>query len=450
MLKFFVHMFFLHELIGASVLCFVKIFLVDLRCYCFKSFKRRHIIFYNFPSLYGIASLPRKGIRLLRENLVYIKSLVQAAKIYTELSGVMPSTSISSIESVLAYLSKHQYIPSSNKWATKTRIGSSLFPSKKHPGNMAYGVCVLLHKLGFLQRKTPSEYRLNREGKQITTKYFDRQTNTWDAQYRIFLLERLLGLEAMKVLLSFLYDNPKITAKAVVKQLGGEMKHHSRVLVPLDVVSRGRYPLVAKPFNNAIVPMLLNLLESLGVIEEKTKGYALTPLAATWMRRTYQQYERTTDKFVWTAPKEPLLLVAIAEIIRKSEKTVHIVSPYLNTQAIELFDDTDLLQDVHVKLISRNPTKRTKKVISKLHSYTNVTTRFLPKKKYWPKKTEATPLHAKMVLADTHRAGLITSANLLHTSLVRNYETGILTYDISKNYQLDNLFQTMWERGVKK
>jgi len=46
-----------------------------------------------------------------------------------------------------------------------------------------------------------------------------------------------------------------------------------------------------------------------------------------------------------------------------------------------------------------------------------------------------------MVLSDTYKAALITSANLVQISLTRNYEVGVLTYDPDKNYQLDSIFK---------
>lgn len=59
------------------------------------------------------------------------------------------------------------------------------------------------------------------------------------------------------------------------------------------------------------------------------------------------------------------------------------------------------------------------------------------------------PLHAKLALSDSHKAGLITSANFVNTSLLKNYEVGVLTYDQTKNHQLDEIFQTIWESAVE-
>ena len=381
---------------------------------------------------------------------IYIKTLLQAAKVYTEFSGAMPSTTIATMEQVLTYVHQNGYFPFAEKWASTNGIGNAIFSSMKYPRNMAYGICVLWHRLGYLRRKSPVYYQLSPEGLKLTQEYYKTQEKNWDRQYHSFILERLLYLEGVNVLVSFLYDNPGKTKTEIVDTLGDEIKYHSRILAPLGVMRRRRrLQPVSKPFNQAITAMLLRLLEELRVVEREGKNYSLTPLMKTWARRVYRHYDQSADKFVWTAPKEPLILTSIAEVMQKSKQTIKMVSPFLNPKAIQLFEKANLLQEKEVNLISRDPVGRTKKALEALQKITDLSVRFLPTRKHLPEEIpKAYPLHAKMILSDSYKAGLVTSANLLHTSLTRNYEVGMLTYDPSKNHQLDELFQRIWENAI--
>lgn len=383
-------------------------------------------------------------------ELQYIKTLLQAAKAYTEFSGAMPSTTIETMEQVLSYVHRNDHFPFTDKWASTDDIGNAIFSSMKYPRNMAYGVCVLWHRLGYLRRKSPVHYQLSPDGLKLIQEYYETNDNGWDRQYRSFVLEHLLRLEGVNVLVSFLYDNPGKTKREIVDTLGDEMKYHSRILAPLGVMRRRRrLQPVSKPFNQAITTMLLRMLGELRVVERQGRKYNLTSLMETWARRVYRHYDQSYDKLVWTAPREPLILTSIAEVIQKSKRTVKMVSPFLNPKAIQLFERANLLEEKEVNLISRDPSGRTKIALEALEKITDLSVRFLPTKKHLPEEIpRAYPLHAKMMLSDSHNAGLVTSANLLLTSLTRNYEVGVLTYDPSKNYQLDELFQTIWENAV--
>lgn len=109
----------------------------------------------------------------------------------------MPSTTIATMEQVLSCVHQNDYFPFTDKWASTEDIGNAIFSSMKYPRNMAYGICVLWHRLG-----------------------------------------------------------------------------------------------------------------------------CLTPLMETWARRVYRHYDQSTDKFVWTAPKEPLILTSAAEVMQKSKQLV--------------------------------------------------------------------------------------------------------------------------------
>ena len=112
-------------------------------------------------------------------------------------------------------------------------------------------------------------------------------------------------------------------------------------------------------------------------------------------------------------PGEYTILAGIADILYDA-KTTHIASPRINHELVKIVENIEKLnpQPRQIHLIVR-PTTRNKKTIQQLKNTAETTI-----KTYYYEK-----LHAKITL-NPEGPAIESSANIIQTSLKRNYEIG--------------------------
>jgi len=212
------------------------------------------------------------------------------------------------------------------------------------------------------------------------------------------LRKLFLRWEPLRVLLKFLRSRGTFRSRDVVKVLGEEMRFWNSKLIELGLpVERGKSGAPRKPFNDFVVRKLFKpLLDELQLhsIVPEERGYTV----------------------VKSRSGEPVIAAGIAHVVSSYRESI-LVTPFIDEYGVELIIKALALtpEPKHVELIVRKPSPRVNLNELKVRARdmgseieVHITKR---------------PLHAKIY--SSRNEVLITSANLLKTSLLRNVEIGI-------------------------
>jgi hypothetical protein len=212
---------------------------------------------------------------------------------------------------------------------------------------------------------------------------------------------RLARWTPMRLLLKFLVHRGGQTSEEEVEvSLGGLMEKVTARYLP---VLRLAYPKlkkpVKKPYNKHVVSAVLFRLGSeVGLLRRERKAVELTEFAKELLVEEPVEVVRT-------GPNSPVILAAVASAVASGGE-VHIASPWIDVEVASAL--AELLKG-KVIVVSRPPRdKRHREALKMLNAFGEVLC--------------YGGLHTKAVAG---ASAVVTSANLVKTSLLRNIETGV-------------------------
>lgn len=159
-------------------------------------------------------------------------------------------------------------------------------------------------------------------------------------------------------------------------------------------------------------------------------------------KRLIREYEYSRPKFLHTSPEfedEVFIKEIEPQILRFvffTDKILRISSPYL-----ELFNEVLLKKykkdKIELRILTRPPEGRSKKIINNLNKKTKGAVRFEPK------------LHSRVIIRDDIEM-LVSSSDLNSDSLTNQFNAGIWTVDIDAVKKGIEYFDNIWERASVK
>jgi len=227
------------------------------------------------------------------------------------------------------------------------------------------------------------------------------------------LREVFLKWLPLQVFLKYILMKGKASPKEVVKDLGGEMRKWTKILYQLGIARNiMRKPGVAKPYNKFVVQnMFVPLAQQLNLVLIQNGKLQLNPEAKGAIEKlvsTEKEYD-----IVKTMPGEYTIYSAIADTLSDAKEAI-IASPWINGTIVELVKNTYKISKTpqEITIIVR----KTKDNINHIKQLTKIPIHI---EAYYYNK-----LHAKTA-TNPRGPAIISSANLVKTSLLRNYEIGI-------------------------
>ena len=213
------------------------------------------------------------------------------------------------------------------------------------------------------------------------------------------LAVRLARWTPMRLLLRFLASKGgEVSLDEVEERLGGRMLEVTKRYLPALRLTGLRRP-VKKPYNRHVIEaVLLRLGSETGLLKGDRRTMALTELAEELL-------ETESVEVVRTGPNSPVVLAAVAAAAASGNK-VYLVSPWIDREVAEAL--ASLLEGKAV-VVSRPP--REKPHVDALALLAQRGEVLCYDK-----------LHTKAVAGTS---AVVTSANLVKTSLLRNIETGV-------------------------
>jgi len=215
------------------------------------------------------------------------------------------------------------------------------------------------------------------------------------------LAVRLARWTPMRLLLRFLAERGGgADVEEVEAELGGRLKEATSRFLP---VLRLAYPRlrgpVKKPYNRHVLEaVLLRLGSEVGLLKGDRRAVVLTELAGELLGEE-------PVEVVKTGPNSPVILAAVAAAAA-SGGIVYVVSPWIDRDVAEAL--TSLLKG-HAVVVSRPPRNENHREALRTFAQRGEVLCY-------------SKLHTKAVAG---AAAVITSANLVGTSLLRNIETGV-------------------------
>ena len=215
------------------------------------------------------------------------------------------------------------------------------------------------------------------------------------------LAVRVARWTPMRLRLRFLAERGgKATVEELEAELGGEMAEATgRFLPVLRLTNPKLRGPVKKPYNRHVLEAVLLWLGSeVGLLKGDRKTVVLTELAEELL-------EEELVEVVRTGPNSPVVLVAVAAATA-SGGAVYIVSPWIDRDIAEAL--VKLLKG-HAVVVSRPPRNESHREALRTFAQHGEILCYAR-------------LHTKAVAG---AAAVVTSANLVGTSLLRNIETGV-------------------------
>jgi hypothetical protein len=213
------------------------------------------------------------------------------------------------------------------------------------------------------------------------------------------LAVRLARWTPMKLLLRFLASKGgEASLDEVEERLGGRMLEVTKRYLPALRLTGLRRP-VKKPYNRHVIEaVLLRLGSETGLLKGDRRTMALTELAEELL-------ETESVEVVRTGPNSPVVLAAVAAAAASGNK-VYLVSPWIDREVAEAL--ARILEGKAV-VVSRPPREKTRADALALLTQRGEVLCY-------------DKLHTKAVAGTS---AVVTSANLVKTSLLRNIETGV-------------------------
>jgi hypothetical protein len=210
---------------------------------------------------------------------------------------------------------------------------------------------------------------------------------------------RLARWTPMKLLLRFLAEKGgEASLDEVEKRLGDRMLEVTKRYLPALRLAGLRRP-VKKPYNRHVIEaVLLRLGSETGLLKGDRRTMALTELAEELL-------ETESVEVVRTGPNSPVVLAAVAAAAASGNK-VYLVSPWIDREVAEAL--ASLLEGKAV-VVSRPPREKPHANALALLGQRGEVLCY-------------DKLHTKAVAGTS---AVVTSANLVKTSLLKNIETGV-------------------------
>jgi len=121
-------------------------------------------------------------------------------------------------------------------------------------------------------------------------------------------------------------------------------------LADVGVAKKGGKGTMMKPYNPAIFPVLLRLVENVGLISMKRNMVGLLPLTKDEEKLVD---EIKYDYFLWTNHRERLILASLLDVLYQQNVT-DIVCPYIEREVLEVLDGMTLLRGKEIRVITRS------------------------------------------------------------------------------------------------
>ena len=360
-------------------------------------------------------------------NSQYIKSLYEAAKIYLQSRGIA-WFNLEALTRIVKFLVQTRtYVYSTQIDEAQVLKGLKFTKTGREAGYLLK----FLWYIGFLSCKYQNNkfyYKLNSSGWQY---YKLLETSPHKAFLHLYtnIVEKW---EPLLKLIEYLSQRKSATPDQIVEDLGGDMMYWTKIMTNFGF--KVKQTGVRKPYNNFVTrALLIPLAEELGLIEKTDNKIKLTQQAKELPYLKKKEYD-----VIRTRPKDPLIYAAVCNILLEEEATVitpwidHTTAQNLTKGIIAGLNKYTKLK--HLKIITREPKRKDMKkaveTLLSLKDYIEVEAR----------TAQHRPLHAKTTIGTN--TAIITSANLIHTSLWRNFELGILFHQTPP--QLKQLTEEEW------
>ncbi|MCO6041222.1 hypothetical protein [Thermococcus alcaliphilus] len=323
-----------------------------------------------------------------------ISRLYYAAKVYFSSYGI----AWFDVDTFLKLLS----FIDSKKVLSTNEMDSFLKKNSQHPfaktGREGYYFARLLWHLGILVKSSGSRYKLSSYGQNLLDKLKGNRENILRLIFKKWY--------PLIVFLKYIDYKGSVGMRVISSELGGEMKHWTSILHQLGVLKRGN---IAKPYNKFVVSSLfIPLSLDLGLIDKKGNEVKLTKDGKEVIRDRVE-----SSDIIRTMPGDYTIYAGIADVLYDAEEPV-IVSPWINGTVEKLIMLIGSINEdlSKITLVVRN-TQKNRDVIKRISKTTPLDVEC----RYYQN------LHSK-ITANYQGPSIESSANLLITSLKRNYEIG--------------------------
>ncbi|USS40375.1 hypothetical protein NF865_08680 [Thermococcus aggregans] len=331
--------------------------------------------------------------------VLIIGKLFYASKIYFSSYGVAWFDSETFLR-LLRFVNTKQVV-------TPNEIGFFLKATSKNPlaktGKEGYYFAKLLWHLGILVKSSGKNYQVSTYGKRILSSLKESKEDYKEALARIFK-----KWYPLIVFLRYIDDAGSVRPQDIVSELGGEMKYWTSILSQLGIIKKGN---IAKPYNGFVVNSLFVPLSlELGLVEKRSGKLRLTKAGKEFIM--YSTPENAPE-IIRTMPGDYTIYAGIADVLYEAKEPV-IVSPWINGTLEKLITTIQSLNSnlSKITLVIRN-TKKNRTFVKELLRTTplDIDARYYQN------------LHSK-ITSNYTGSSIESSANLLITSLKRNYEIG--------------------------
>ncbi len=324
---------------------------------------------------------------------MFIDNLFTAAKIYFESKNIS-MFNLDDFVKIVRFVASSREVSSSDVYKS---LSSQLRCSERDVS----GYLSLGWHLGVFAARLASDSKGRPRFRYLATRFARTISELCKDAYSrecIEVLRKLfLSWEPLRVLLRFVRFRGRFDPKEVVNVLGEEMRFWSSKMIQLGLpVKRGKSGAPMKPFNDYVVRKLFRpLIDTLQLYDTVPEERRYMVVKSRW--------------------GEPVIAAGIAHIVMSSQESV-LVTPFIDEYG------TDFL--VRALYLSAKP-RYVLLVVRKPHRADFAKLQAIAREKSIDIEVciARRPLHAKIYASESEV--LITSANLLKTSLVRNVEIGI-------------------------
>ena len=329
-----------------------------------------------------------------------IGKLFYASKIYFSSYGVAWFDSETFLR-LLRFINAKQIV-------TPNEIGFFLKATSKNPfaktGKEGYYFTKLLWHLGILVKSGGKNYQVSTYGRRIVSSL----ENGNEEDYKEALARIFKRWYPLIVFLRYIDDAGSVSTQDIVLDLGGEMKYWTSILSQLGVIKKGN---IAKPYNGFVVNSLFVPLSlELGLAEKRSGRLRLTKAGKEFIMCSTPE---GAPEIIRTMPGDYTIYAGIADVLYDAKEPV-IVSPWINGTLERLITTIQSINSnlSKITLVVRN-TKKNRTFVKKLlkRAPLEIDARYYQN------------LHSK-ITSNYAGSSIESSANLLITSLKRNYEVG--------------------------
>jgi len=361
---------------------------------------------------------------------VYIHTLYDGAKTYFH-SRDIDWFGIEEFNTTLAQLAKMPETTSTNAF-DKIVFGRRYVSARR--------VLRLLWYLGFANVRFSEEpyYRVSSYKASSSGLEYSRHLENNPSAAAISLFRAVSKWWPMRFMMKYANSKQYLNFRMITDDLGGEMLHWTGMMNSFGFP--GLRSAMRKPFNMFVTRhCLLPLATEVGLLTKSGPKYQITEAG----REIANAGDPLQLDIVQSAPGEPLAYAAVCDSL-VSQDEVLVISPWIDQTTVSRLSQgiEKTHHSVHLKILLRYPTRRnSERVYQAIHTIQKefessgnvIEVRSLPNR-------GSLTLHAKGVIGRSR--SVITSANLVKTSLWRNLEVVAFHYTTPPELQVlgDNLW----------